>query len=92
MMALPFMLNLTTVTDVKNGTCGRCVYCDVHLLYKYHFLDGFRLRLRDLMEPNILLPKSLSERERWRGIRGGGDGENEGEERGERDWQLPSRL
>ena len=37
------------------------------------------------MEPNILFPRSLSERERWR-VRGGGDGEKEGEERGgERD-------
>lgn len=44
------------------------------------------------MEPNTLLPKSLSDRERWRGILGGGDGEKEGEERGEREWQLPSRL
>lgn len=81
-----------TITGVLNITHGRLICSDVHLLYKHHFLDGFRLRLRDLMEPNTLLPKSLSDRERWRGIRGGGDGEKEGEERGEREWQLPSRL
>lgn len=91
-MALSFTSNILRITGVFSLAHGRCVYCDVHLLYKRHFLDGFRLRLSDLMEPNTLLPKSLSDLERWRGIRGGGDGENEGEERGDREWQLPSRL
>lgn len=61
-------------------------------LYSSHFLDDFCLRLSDLIEPNTFLPKSLSDRERWRGSRGGGEGESEGEERGESEWQLPSRL
>ena len=83
---------IPTITGVLSITHGKYFKSDGLLLYKCHFLDGFRLRLRDLMEPNTLLPKSLSDRERWRGIRGGGDGEKEGEERGEREWQLPSRL
>lgn len=93
-MALFFYMKYNTNHHwcFERNTHGRVIYCDDHLLYKCHFLDGFRLRLRDLMEPNTLLPKSLSDRERWRGIRGGGDGEKEGEERGEREWQLPSRL
>lgn len=36
---------------------------DVHL-YKCHFLDDLRLRLRDRIEPNTFLPKSFSDRER----------------------------
>lgn len=58
----------------------------------FHFFVDLRLRLSDLIEPNILLPRSLNERERRRGIRVG-DGEKEGEESGgESEWQLPSRL
>lgn len=59
------------------------LFCNI--VRMLHFFEDFFLRLKDLMEPNILFPRSLSERERWR-VRGGGDGEKEGEERGgERD-------
>lgn len=91
-MELPFTMKHNTSHYRCFVTHGCGIHCDVHLLYKCHFFDGFRLRLRDLMEPNTLLPKSRSDRERWRGILGGGDGEKEGEESGEREWQLPSRL
>ena len=83
---------MAAITGGLSTTHGRIIYRHNYLLYKCHFLDGFRLRLRDLMEPNTLLPKSLSDRERWRGMLGGGDGEKEGEERGESERQLPSRL
>lgn len=56
--------NITIITSVLKITHGRCIYSDAHFLYKCHFLDGFRLRLRDLMDPKTLLPKSLSDRER----------------------------
>lgn len=72
-------MNITKVSEVLNIA----YMYKPRLFYKYHFLDGFRLRLRDLIEPNTFLPRSLSDRERWRGIREGGDGENEGDERGE---------
>lgn len=58
---------------------------NVHDSYcKSYFFDGFRFRLRDLMEPKTFFPKSRSERERC-SVLLGGDGENEGEDSGDMD-------
>lgn len=68
---------------VKRVTFHHCV-CKFRLHIKSYFFDGFRLRLRDLMEPKTFFPKSRSERERC-SVLLGGDGENEGEDSGDID-------